>query len=93
MEWSEEGIAEERAVVVEADEGAAEAAAIVSLIAAWTSSIFLLLEFCDTIVPLTTKTRFSFLVLNLVFNSMASVTSRNHLTPLVTLGAFPFSQV
>jgi hypothetical protein len=34
MEWSEEGIAEDRVVVVEADEGAAEAAAIVLLIAA-----------------------------------------------------------
>jgi hypothetical protein len=34
MERSEEGIAEDRAVVVEADEGAAEAAAIVSSIAA-----------------------------------------------------------
>ncbi len=64
MEGSEEGIEDE--VMAEADE--AEAAAIILLIAAWTSSIFLLFWFCDTIVPLTTKMHFSFLVLIFLFN-------------------------
>ncbi len=44
----------------------AVAAEIILLIAAWTSTIFLLFAFCDTIVQLTNKMHFSFPVLNFV---------------------------
>jgi hypothetical protein len=50
------------------------------------------LDDCQKMVPLTTKMRFSFLVLNFVLKSMASVISWNHFTLLLTLDALTFSQ-
>jgi hypothetical protein len=87
MEWLGEGIQEDG---IESEE-IAEAGAIAWLIAASTSSIFLLFQCCNTIVPMTTETHLSFLIFKSSFKAMASTTSRNCLAPFITLGASPCS--